>query len=59
VRAAKIYASAWRWATYKSKSAERQDLLRLIDAFAMVLLTLLGAAGEAPGYDRMAACCTF
>ena len=32
---------------------ERRDRLWLINAFAVVLLTLLGAAGEALGYDRM------
>ncbi len=31
---------------------ERRDRLWLINAFAVVLLTLLGAAGESPGYDR-------
>jgi hypothetical protein len=31
---------------------ERRDRLWLINAFAVVLLTLLGAAGEALGYDR-------
>jgi hypothetical protein len=35
------------------KSPERRDRLWLINAFAVVLLTLLGAAGEALGYDRM------
>jgi hypothetical protein len=35
------------------KSAERRDRLWLINAFGVVLLTLLGAAGEALGYDRM------
>ena len=35
------------------KSLERRDRLWLINAFAVVLLTLLGAAGEALGYDRM------
>jgi len=30
----------------------RRDRLWLINAFAVVLLTLLGAAGEALGYDR-------
>jgi hypothetical protein len=35
------------------KTAERRDQLWLISAFAVVLLTLLGAAGEALGYDRM------
>lgn len=34
------------------KSPERRDRLWLINAFAVVLLTLLGAA-EALGYDRM------
>ena len=35
------------------KSPERRDRLWLINAFAVVLLTLLGAAGEALGFDRM------
>lgn len=35
------------------KSPDRRDRLWLINAFAVVLLTLLGAAGEALGYDRM------
>jgi len=35
------------------KSPERRDRVWLINAFAVVLLTLLGAAGEALGYDRM------
>ena len=39
--------------TVHVKSPERRDRLWLINAFAVVLLTLLGAAGEAPGYDRM------
>src|SRR5271167_2826332 len=34
-------------------SPERRDRPWLINAFAVVLLTLLGAAGEALGYDRM------
>ena len=39
--------------TIHVNSAERRDRLWLINAFAVVLLTLLGAAGEALGYDRM------
>ena len=35
------------------KSPERRDRLWLINAFAVGLLTLLGAAGEALGHDRM------
>src|ERR1700740_3846653 len=31
---------------------ERRDRLWLLNAFAIALLTLLGAAGEALGYDR-------
>jgi hypothetical protein len=31
---------------------DRRDRLWLINAFAVVLLTLLGTAGEALGYDR-------
>jgi hypothetical protein len=33
-------------------TADRRDRLWLINAFAITLLTLLGAAGEALGYDR-------
>jgi len=33
-------------------SPDRRDRLWLINAFAVVLLTLLGAAGESLGYDR-------
>ena len=39
--------------TMHVNSPERRDRLWLINAFAVVLLTLLGAAGEALGYDRM------
>jgi hypothetical protein len=39
--------------TIRVKSPQRRDRLWLINAFAVVLLTLLGAAGEALGYDRM------
>ncbi|MGC1622208.1 MAG: IS4 family transposase [Pseudolabrys sp.] len=39
--------------TIRVKSPERRDRLWLINAFAVILLTLLGAAGEALGYDRM------
>src|SRR6201997_3511830 len=35
------------------KAPARRDRLCLINAFAVVLLTLLGAAGESLGYDRM------
>jgi hypothetical protein len=35
------------------KAPERRDRLWLINAFAVVLLTLLGTVGEARGYDRM------
>ncbi len=34
-------------------SPERRDRLWLLNAFAVVLLTLLGAAGEALGFDRL------
>lgn len=34
------------------KRPERRDRLLLISALAQVLLTLLGAAGEALGYDK-------
>ena len=39
--------------TVHVNSPERRDRLWLINAFAVVLLTLLGAAGETLGYDRM------
>jgi hypothetical protein len=39
--------------TIRVNSPERRDRLWLINSFAVVLLTLLGAAGEALGYDRM------
>ncbi|HVC59912.1 MAG TPA: hypothetical protein VND19_06055 [Acetobacteraceae bacterium] len=39
--------------TVHVKSPERRDRLWLINAFAVVLLTLLGAASETLGYDRM------
>ncbi len=32
---------------------ERRDRLLLLNAFAMVLLTMLGAAGESLGMDRL------
>ena len=47
-----IYASACELGAIHVKSAGRRDRLWLINAFAVVLLTLLGAAGEL-GYDRM------
>jgi len=34
-------------------SAVRRDRLWLLNALAIMLLTVLGAAGEALGYDRM------
>jgi hypothetical protein len=34
------------------RSTERRDRLWLLNAFAVALLTLLGAAGESLGYDR-------
>src|ERR1700746_2027603 len=44
-------ALAWEW--LRSASARREDGIGwLLNAFAVVLLTLLGAAGEALGYDR-------
>ena len=38
--------------TIRVSSTERRDRLFLLNAFAIVLLTLLGAAGESLGYDR-------
>ena len=38
--------------TSRISTPERRDRLWLINAFAVTLLTLLGAAGEALGYDR-------
>ena len=34
------------------RTPDRRDRLWLINAFAVALLTLFGAAGEALGYDR-------
>ena len=39
-------------ASTRVSTPERRDRLWLLNAFAVVLLTLLGAAGEALGYDR-------
>ena len=39
--------------TMRVNSPERRDRLWLLNASAVVLLTLLGAAGEALGYDRL------
>ncbi len=38
--------------TVRIREPERRDRLFLLNAFAVVLLSLLGAAGEAIGYDR-------
>jgi len=38
--------------TARVSTPERRDRLWLLNAFAVTLLTLLGAAGEALGYDR-------
>ena len=38
--------------TVRLSSPERRDRLWLLNAFAVALLTLLGAAGESIGYDR-------
>ena len=56
--AGKGSAGASRWkasggmSSVHVSSADRRDRLWLINAFAVALLTLLGAAGEALGYDR-------
>jgi hypothetical protein len=39
-------------ASIRASTPERPDRLWLLNAFAVVLLTLLGAAREALGYDR-------
>lgn len=39
-------------ASIRVSTPERRDRLWLLNAFAVTLLTLLGAAGEALGYDR-------
>jgi hypothetical protein len=39
-------------ASIRVSKPERRDRLWLLNAFAIVLLTLLGAVGEALGYDR-------
>ena len=46
-----LYARRWEIAMHVSTPG-RRDRLWLINAFAVVLLTLLGAAGEQLGYDR-------
>jgi hypothetical protein len=38
--------------TVRIENPQRRDRLLLVNAFAIVLLTLLGAAGEALGMDR-------
>lgn len=56
--AGKGSAGASRWKASRGmgsvhvSSPDRRDRLWLINAFAVVLLTLLGASGEALGYDR-------
>jgi hypothetical protein len=37
----------------RTKSCERRDRLFLLNAFAVVLLTVLGEAGESLGFDRL------
>jgi len=37
----------------RMKNPERRDRLLLLSAFAVVILTILGAAGESLGFDRM------
>lgn len=39
-------------ASIRVGTSERRDRLWLLSAFAIALLTLLGAAGESLGYDR-------
>jgi hypothetical protein len=39
-------------AAVRVSTPERRDRLWLLNAFAVALLTLLGATGEALGYDR-------
>jgi hypothetical protein len=48
---ARTFASAWAWGRCVS-TPDRRDRLWLLDASAVVLLTLLGAAEEPLGYDR-------
>jgi hypothetical protein len=38
--------------TIRVSDPQRRDRLWLLNAFAIALLTILGAAGEALGYDR-------
>lgn len=65
----RLYAKRWGIETYfrdakdqrfglglkavRTKSTLRRDRLLLLAAFAIVLMTLLGAAGESLGYDRL------
>ena len=52
-RDAKTRASVWAWARSVSARPERRDRLWRVAALAVALLTVLGASGEALGYDRM------
>src|SRR5271166_235813 len=58
-----FFSCCWRSATkdlrfgmgmgsIRVSTPDRRDRLRLLNALAITLLTLLGAAGEALGYDR-------
>ncbi len=48
----RISGSAWGSDRCIISTPDRRDRLWLINAFAVVLLTLLGGAGEQLGYDR-------
>src|ERR1700736_2262635 len=49
---ARIRTLAWAWDRSAISSPERRDRLWLLNALAVALLTLLGAAGEALGFDK-------
>ena len=48
----RICASAWASRALRIDDPQRRDRLLLLNAFAVVLLTLFGAAGESLGMDR-------
>ena len=50
-RAVDVAGFGMGMASIRDNTPERRDRLWLLNAFAVVLLTLLGAAGEALGYD--------
>src|SRR5208337_581021 len=48
----RTFVSAWAYSVLRIADPQRRDRLLLLNAFAIVLLTLLGAAGVSLGMDR-------